>query len=118
MTATLTAYSGSSFRANVKLWQRGKTARVDTTGSTMHFQLRSARHPNKEVLDASEVTTANPPDDTTFRRVDEGEWEIFLGKTQTAQFPAVMDFEFRLINDDNPEDAMTLAIGTLKVEQR
>lgn len=116
MAATLKTRAGSALKANVRLWQAGQETTVNTTGSTVRFQLRTVANPTRILLDVAEYVGVSPPEGTVLTQTGTGEWYLFIGKSFTARLPPTVAFEFRLVNDDNPEDSVSLATGIFRTE--
>lgn len=118
MAATaLRARAGSSFRANIKLWQAGQTEPVDTSQSTFQFILRRPGTA-KQVFCATEIIDSAPSPTAVLARIGVGEWQLFLGKTLTQGLPTSCRFEFRLTSIADPEDSMVVCSGVLNIERQ
>lgn len=129
--------AGSTLRRRVVYWEsKLKVDVVNTDGFTARFQVRESRPPQRVLINTQEwaVPDAAPkvedpetglllpdpvpvaPAGTLLVRLVPGVWDLKLGRTVTRTLPAVSRFELELVNDVDPEDVTTLAVGVIRIE--
>lgn len=117
MAVTIKGRSGSKLTFDVRYWNPGKTALINTTGYTARLQLRSLQRPARVLLTTHEYTAGDPiPAGTVLWRIAPGHWRVLLDAAVTMSLPPNVRVEVELVKDSNANDVSPLFSGVINVD--